>query len=523
MAGTTKAQYQHFVPQFLLRNFSHPYKPQNNDPKKPKRSKRKYEKGMFPGDLVVSNLNLSANPPVICETSVKRILGHVDMYRDMNKPSPEQQQYIEQMFSKLEGQASIIFRKIAKAFEQQDKGLWLTRDERDLIRKFLFLLKYRGSTFHQRFYHDNAEDYDANDRELLHDYMAEKGYKRPVDVWFDNLKTIMELRMDPEGNWMQDLPKRMFLNDAMWFISHAQSMYMAICTPSDPSDEFILTDNSYNVFEGPNYFAADEGTGKIQGTAYTPLHEFAPISPKLMIVLRSFVIPVAEEDSNSDAQLEREFCRSLTLDMVYKREVKSLLEDLPIKKARNNYSEIVNGRVQLINGEDGQKRKDHKFCFKFFPIDTQHVNTINGILLDNAYDCSSVVFKSIKSFSHTLEWFLTASCAIGKVVTGEDADLRLTCLKNLAAVSQSLGSEKKPVWREEPVPVVQDLEKFRLMKIEQSRLLGKIIENDQKSTTDTEYMQIYKTLGKSLRISFQLSLVINLFCQVGRKKVSSRI
>jgi hypothetical protein len=159
----------------------------------------------------------------------------------------------------------------------------------------------------------------------------------------------------------------------------------------------------------------------------------------------------------------------------------------------------------------------------FFPIDTQHVNTVNGILPDNAYVCSSVVFKSIKSFSHTLGWFLTESCAIGKVVTGEYADLRLTCLENLATVSQSLGSEKKPVWREEPVHVVQDLEKFRLMKIEQSRLFGKIIENDQKSTTDTEYMQIYKTLRKSLRISFQLSLVINLFCQVDRKKVSSRI
>jgi hypothetical protein len=122
-------------------------------------------------------------------------------------------------------------------------------------------------------------------------------------------------------------------------------MYMAICTPPNPSDEFILTDNSYNIFEGPNYFAANEGIREIQGTAYTPLHEFAPISPKLMIVLRSFVIPVAKEDSNADVQLERELCRSLTLDMVYKREVKSLLEDLPIKKARNNYSEIVNGHV----------------------------------------------------------------------------------------------------------------------------------------------------------------------------------
>jgi hypothetical protein len=69
----------------------------------------------------------------------------------------------------------------------------------------------------------------------------------------------------------------------------------------------------------------------------------------------------------------------------------------------------------------------------------EQVNTINGILLDNAYVCSSVIFKSIKSFSRT--W--SAPCTIGKIVTGDEEDLRLTCLKKLATVSQSLGSEAK--------------------------------------------------------------------------------
>jgi hypothetical protein len=81
------------------------------------------------------------------------------------------------MFFRLEGQASIVFRKITKAFKQKEKG-----QERDLVRKFLFLLKYRGSIFHWRFYHDNAEYYEANDRELLWEYMAGKGFKRPMDV-----------------------------------------------------------------------------------------------------------------------------------------------------------------------------------------------------------------------------------------------------------------------------------------------------------------------------------------------------
>ena len=470
MADSTKTQYQHFVPQFLLRNFSHRYSPQHGSTKKSKPSKRKYEKGMFPGDLVVHNLNLFADPPAICQSPVKRILGQMNMYSDTSKSSPEQQQHIEQMFSKLECQVSAIFRKITKAFEQKENGLWLTRMERNLIRKFLFLLKYRGSTFHQRFYHENAEGYNANDRELLHDYMTEKGYTRPVDVWFDNLKTIMELDMDPEDKWMQDLPKHMFYCDAMWFITHAQWMFMAICTPSDPTDDFILTDNSYNVFEGPNCFAADEGTGKIEGTFYTPLHEFAPVSPKLMVVLRSSIIPVPEEDAHENVKLERDFLRSVVLKP-YDGEVQSLLADLPIDKPRNNYSEIVNGAVHLIAGENGQKRNDHKFCFKFFPIKTKHVNTINGILLDNAYNCSSVVFNSIEAFSRTLEWFLT-SCTSGKIVMGADADLRLAYVKKLATISQSLGSEKKPVWTEKAVPVVPGLEKFLQGKSKRAGCLG---------------------------------------------------
>ena len=38
-----------------------------------------------------------------------------------------------------------------------------------------------------------------------------------------------------------------------------------------------------------------------------------------------------------------------------------------------------------------------------------------------------------------------------KRVTGDNMDSRLTGLKKLATVSKSLGSEKKPVWREEAV------------------------------------------------------------------------
>ena len=493
MAETTRTQYQHFVPQFILRNFSHPYKPRKNDQKNQRRPNHKDEKRMYRGDPVVNTVDLSAQTPTLCEARVDRIFGKMDMYRDASKPFSEQQE-IEQMFSRMECQASAVFRKITKAFEQKEQGLWLTRKERDLIRKFLFLLKYRGSTFHQRFYHDVTKDYEADDRELLWEYMKEKGFKRPMDVWFNNLKTIMEVHMDPEMAWMKELPKQMYVDDAMWFISHAQFMYMAICTPSDPSDEFILTDNSYNIFEGPLSFVTDKTSGKPEAASYAPLHEFAPISSKLMIVLRSFLLPVPEEDAHPTMKAKRDLWYSLAVGDVYKQEVKSLLSDLPITKAQNNYSKIVDGRVLLDPSEHWDSRKNHRFCFKYFPIHTQHVHTINAIFLQNAYICSKIVFGTKQSFSRTLEAHLTSPW---NIITGDDADLRLAFLKRLGGVSKSLGSEKEPIWKELPTPEVRDYEGARLNILETRRSFSQMInKGDTEPDTDNKFMQRYKCLGK---------------------------
>lgn len=483
MAASANPQYQHFVPQFLLRNFSHPYKPDGEGPRKGKGGgKRKYEKGMHPKDPVIRNFDLLAEPPTICEKPVKRILGQMNMYQDSSKPI-EHQQHVEQLLSKLEGQASMIFRKITKAFEQKEAGLWLMRAERDLLRKFLFLLKYRGDGFRRRFFHQSLEDYNADDKELVHEYMATHGFKRPLDVWFHNIKTIIETDMDTETDWLRELRKRMYPDDAMWFFSHVSMYYMAICTPTNPDDEFILTDNSYNIFEGPNGFAEDTKTGEVGGLAYTPLHEFAPISPKLMILLRCNVLPDPLEDADKNVKEYRDFQRSLACPLGSK----SMLADLPISKARNNYSRVVDGRIILISGEDGEPRKDHKFCFKFFPINSTHVHTINALFLDNAGMCSSVVFESQESFARTLEWYLTAPCSIGKILvdTNVKVSVREATLMKLEKVSRDLGSQKETVFIKMPNAPIVDYEGFRLDHLKWRRKMNRMIDGDTDETDET--------------------------------------
>ncbi|KFA51898.1 hypothetical protein S40293_04094 [Stachybotrys chartarum IBT 40293] len=224
------------------------------------------------------------------------------MYTDWAKPTTKEQRHIEDMFGKMEANASVIVRKIIKSFDKDEASLGLTRTERDLLRKFLFLLKYRGAGFYRRFDHGDLQSYQANDKALLVGYMNRSGFNPPKNVWFHNLKTIMEVDMDTDNKWTHELPKNMFSIDANWFINDVTGYHMTICTPSDGRQEFILTENCYNIFEGPSTFKQDKITGMCVESDYAPLHQFAPLSPKLMIVLRANVLPCPEEDANLEVK-----------------------------------------------------------------------------------------------------------------------------------------------------------------------------------------------------------------------------
>lgn len=376
-----------------------------------------------------------------------------------------------------------VLRKFVKAFEAGEPNVWVTREERNSIRRFLFILKYRGSTFHQRFSHETSDAYDFNDKEKLEKYMREKNMKRPVDVWFEGLRVIMDLKMDTKG-WEQELPRRMYPDDAMWFIMHTQMMYMSICTPSEPDNEFILTDNSYNVFEGPNTFSHDPVTGKVTESGWTNFHEFAPLSPKLMIVLRSNILPIPEEDSSPNIRAEREAWRKMVVDDYYGTAQQSSLADLPITKPRNNYSRVVNGRVEFLPGEDGTLSKTHKFCFSFFPVDTKHVNQINHILFDNAYRCASIVFGSKDVFTRTLEWYMSNDSKLGKAVMGDSQEARRKLLVNLAALMKSLGSELEPVWTEIPDEIMSEFERMKTLMQSMRKGMADWMREGQKELED---------------------------------------
>jgi hypothetical protein len=145
MSRDPKTQYHHYIPQFLLRHFAvAPAVPNNHG--RNRRRRNKVEK-------MVNAVDLTTDCAIIGTVPVRRICGEQDMYRDVF--TPEKQTRIEDKLGTIEGVAARII----------DRVVPLSRAKKDILRKFLFVMKYRSPIFFRRFNHDTADTYDSNDRE----------------------------------------------------------------------------------------------------------------------------------------------------------------------------------------------------------------------------------------------------------------------------------------------------------------------------------------------------------------------
>ncbi len=174
------------------------------------------------------------------------------------------------------------------------------------MKKFFYIVKYRSSRFHSRYFHENAEDYDEDDRDKMLKNMKETGIKKPIDVWLNNIRAVFDLKMDHQMEWMDKLRKQINPDDAEWCINNIQGFYMAFVTPNNKKEEFLLTLKAYSIFEGASTMKLNPVTGKLDNSAYTEFHLFAPIAPRLLIVPRLFILLVPEQDSTAMLG-EREF------------------------------------------------------------------------------------------------------------------------------------------------------------------------------------------------------------------------
>lgn len=476
------SQYHHFIPQFILRNFAHVYRPTRGQGHRSGNGKPK----LYKGQQALNTVNLSTDPPELAESPLRRSFGLVDMYRDFT--NIEDQQYLEKHLGKLESQAAQIIARVCKKFNNGSHAVWMSRSERNDLRKFFFLMKYRGKGFQKRFLGDTTQGYVEDDKDEFLEYMRKRNFRTPLEVWFHSIKTILDLQIDIQGQWRKDLPNQMYPGDAFGFIIHSHMMYLAFCTPSDPKLEFIVTENCYSIHEGPVSLYIDPITRDTRKGVWTSYHEFGPLSPKLIMVLRSFVLPNPEEDKNEDIKKWREEIFALNSSQhPDPSTATSILADLPVRKARNSYTIVDDTGLHLRDGEDGSSRSYHEFCFEFFKIPAEHVNTINSIMLENAHEHKLIAFASRDSLRETLEQYITVpSDRKFKLVFEKADDSRLQFLRKLEQVLHKLGSNGRLVYHLRSLPDQEQM----WVEIRQ-----KFVEN--LPGKPTEFMRLHMKLGKT--------------------------
>ena len=474
-AEPQRPQYHHFIPRFILRNYADPMQPPPGlNKKKQKRWVQSHSK-----DGVLNIIDL--DKVKVTQSPLSSTLGLLDMYRDVKSSD---QYDVEKKLSVLEGQAGTIISEIKKAFDSELPDIWLTRSKRDILRKFLFIMKYRSQGFHQRF-NPVTGDYIADDREDMLTYMKAKGFVKPIDVWLNNLRTFIDVKMDAEKLWKQTVLDNAYPGDAMWFYAHIEAFYLALCQTSDLSEEFLLTGNAYSVFEGPVSEVFNPMIQKMVTTAYTEYHCFAPISPRLIIMLRSNFLPQAWHDDGEDAREEAlQYTKTLHNDPA---SAGSTLLDLPVEKGRNSYSIVRNGTI-VPTAEHSLPPSQHKFLFRFFPIEAKHITTINYIMLNEAFRSSTIVFKSKAATRLTIEGYLLLAEADLKlmIIKGVPGDQRRRYLANLVDIAQQLGGSvriKNPV-----ISIPRDEEgAFRAWSESFRKAMPAV---------DTPFTNLYKRLGE---------------------------
>ena len=323
---------------------------------------------------------------------VGRSYGIPDMYKDMDH---ERAYHVEEALSRLESDAARIYHRIKKDHESGKHKFSITRKDRNVLRKFLFVMRYRSHKFRSK-YTGTIDTYEYNDRDALIEFLKERSITDLRQVWLLNLEVIVRTEIDADREWLRIIGREMFPADANMYVFHMSESYMAFCEPQSPEDEFILTDNGFGIFEGPVVYDTDnlKSTGadgsppQLKDPAFTEFHKLAPLSPRLILVLRSNFL----RDSPIWEKRKKVFSEWKAWP-----KADSLLQDLPIKPPEVRYWLLPKKTKAVHTLED-------EFSFEIYKVKTEQVYMINALMLQEAV--GSITWASDESLVRSLRAFL---------------------------------------------------------------------------------------------------------------------
>ncbi|KAF9349995.1 hypothetical protein BGX34_001464 [Mortierella sp. NVP85] len=294
----SKSQFHHYIPRFILKTFADNFKLSNSDadfiantsnvfqatdPRaqpggcrkgKERKGKRGHQEGTRRPFKPTYHINVyQAKDHSSVLSDIARAYGNENMYRDVNEGDCMK---FEKLLGNMENTSSGFIRKIWSG-----EQLLLTREQLGEMKKFLFIMMYRGE--HRRGQYHN-DDFDISTRLSILRHMRHKNIEKIRDVWFDNLKWLIET---PTKNiideYMSTITGRGALNPFAMMRDHRAPIplselvdfgnmsHSSICIwQAAEGSEFILSEGCFGAYEGDKGFT---------------FHNFFVVSPRYAIVL----------------------------------------------------------------------------------------------------------------------------------------------------------------------------------------------------------------------------------------------
>jgi hypothetical protein len=309
----------------------------------------------------------------------------------------DQESRIETELGRLENDVTPLFEKLLQAQSGSESTTVvgytkLLPSEMFLLKKFIFIMRYRQAFF-KKYNYDNEAAYQYEDKTKLLQYMRSKNLLRPIDVWFDNIWHMLTLKIEEEKKWYDAIEKLIYPEDAFW-LQNMLSMYPVTCTPRKREEEFVVTGDAFCLHEGQN-----------DNLYTTKFHIICVVSPRLAVLMRHGILSELVHKKTGRREHDYLSASQLSWYRTVDRE-KSLLGPLPVVKPRNTYMEDTNGQLVYSWTDTDKQDKRKPLCFPIFKIDTNSVQHINSLILNEAHDVREIVYRSKSSLLLALEFFL---------------------------------------------------------------------------------------------------------------------
>ncbi|RPA81629.1 hypothetical protein BJ508DRAFT_111639 [Ascobolus immersus RN42] len=308
--------------------------------------------------------------------------------------------YIENALGKLESKAAMVIAKIKKAQEAKQRAVVLLGAEMRLLRRFLYVMQYRTKSQRQRF-QCSLGDYAEHDKQRLEEYIRDHGLTSPNDVWLKTLRLLLDVKDTVDHKGYDTLKGTMYEPDYLEFMHNFSNFFVCICEPESMDDEFILSDNSFCVVDGVPIVTGDDDVDANfkRRRLVIDYHRFAPISPRLAIVLRSTNFRV-------DAGLKAMFSAGWG-----NRQYGSVFADLPVIPANPTYvngsgfkRQLSDGSYRALVSDDFKFSMSDSYELGIHSIPTKHVLAFNTIQIDKVND--GLTFVSPKAMVSSLHHYL---------------------------------------------------------------------------------------------------------------------